>query len=117
MMISPYYQTEKTGTKIHLKVTANTSKNEICGVVADTNGQQLLKIKVTAIAQNGKANKILLKFLSKEWGISANNITIIAGKTSRRKIILVEGNWLPSLVGLGGVIPDQLFLPYNIQRS
>lgn len=89
-MILSYYQDDKNGMVIHLKVTPNASKNEICGVMDDGSGQQLLKVKVTAIADDGKANKALLKFLSKEWDVSSSNIEIISGKTARNKKILIK---------------------------
>jgi len=89
-MFSPYNQTDKNGIIIHLKVIPNASQNEISGVIEDANGQQFLKVKVTAIADDGKANKALIKFLSCEWGISSSNIEIISGKTNRYKKLLIK---------------------------
>ena len=89
-MILSYYRTDKNGILIHLKVIPNSSQNELCGVIIDNKNQQLLKLKVTAVPDSGKANKALIKFLSKEWSISASDIEIISGKTARIKKILVK---------------------------
>ena len=89
-MIYHYYQYDKNGIIIHLKITANASKNDICGIINDTNGQQYLKVKVTAIADNGAANKAIIEFLAKKWDISKSSIEIIAGKTASRKRILIK---------------------------
>lgn len=92
IMTLSYYQHDKTSVKIHLKVIPNSSKNEICDIIHDSTGQHLLKLKITAIADNGKANKALIKFLSKEWNISSSNIEILSGHTARVKKILVTNH-------------------------
>lgn len=91
-MILPCYQYDKNGLKIYLKVIPNASKNEICGIIYDTNGQQLLKLKITAIADKGKANKAVRKFLSDEWDIPTSDIAIISGETARTKKILITNH-------------------------
>lgn len=95
-MIFNYYQEEKNGFRINLKVTPNSSKNEVCGIIIGADEQQFLKLKVAAIADNGKANKELIKFLADEWGVSKADIEIISGKTARNKKILLHSNQLPS---------------------
>jgi hypothetical protein len=89
-MIKPYNQTDKGNIFIHLKVIANSSRNELCNVVEDSNGQQILKVKITATPENGKANKALIKFLAQELGISSANIEIISGHTSPHKKLLIK---------------------------
>lgn len=89
-MFLSYYHHDKAGVILHLKVTPNASKNEICGVITGANDQQFLKVKVTAVPDKGKANKVLLKFLAKEWGISPASIEIISGKTASIKKIMVK---------------------------
>ncbi len=71
--------------KIRLKVTPNAQKNKIIGWIDDS-----LKIKIAAQPQKGKANKELIKFLAKEWGISRSNILILKGKKSRTKLIQIN---------------------------
>jgi uncharacterized protein (TIGR00251 family) len=88
-MILSYYQDDQKGLKIHLKVIPNSSGNEICGITCNINGQQLLKIKITALADKGKANKALIKFISKEWDIPSSNIKIISGYKSQIKKIMI----------------------------
>jgi uncharacterized protein (TIGR00251 family) len=89
-MILPYHQHDQNGTKLYLKVTANASKNELCGVIEGANGQQFLKVKIAAVPDSGKANKALIKFLAKEWDVSLSDIEIISGKTTSIKKIMVK---------------------------
>jgi len=60
-------------------VIPNASKNEII-----SNKDNVLKVKLKAVPQKGKANEELLKFLKKELGIKAR---IVKGLTSRKKTL------------------------------
>jgi hypothetical protein len=69
-----------------LKITPNSSKNEIGETMADGT----IKIKLKAPPVDGKANEELLKFLSKEWKVPKSKITILKGLTSKNKVINIE---------------------------
>lgn len=71
--------------RIKLKVTPNSSKNQIMGWIGDS-----LKIKIAAQAKDGKANKELIKFLAEEWDIAKNSIIILKGTKSRNKILEIN---------------------------
>ena len=68
------------------KVVPGSSKTTICGLL---NG--MLKIKIAAAPQKGKANKHLIEFLAKLLGVKKNCIRIISGKTSTVKSVQVLG--------------------------
>jgi len=51
-----------------------------------------LKIYVSAPAEDGRANKAVIKLLSEHFKIPKSKIKIIKGKKSREKIISVTGN-------------------------
>jgi uncharacterized protein len=68
-----------------IKVIPNSKINKI---VEEKN--DFLKIKLTEPAHEGKANKSLINFLSKEFKIAKNKITIISGKKSRDKKIKIQ---------------------------
>ena len=67
------------GIFLRVTVIPNASKNEII-----SNKNNILKIKLKAVPQKGKANEELLKFLKKELGIKAR---IVKGLTSREKLL------------------------------
>ena len=50
-----------------------------------------LKVRVRSKPIEGKANRNLLKFLSKELKIASGNIEIKTGVKSRNKLIVVKG--------------------------
>ena len=55
-------------------------------------GDSHLKARVTAVPEKGKANKALIARLSKALGIPKSSIELIAGDTSRKKILRIEGD-------------------------
>ena len=61
--------------KITVKVIPNASKNEI---LDSNNGE--LKIKVQTPPEDGKANKAVIKLLSKHFNVSKNKIKIVSKK-------------------------------------
>jgi len=75
---------------LSIYVQPNSSKNEIVG---EYNG--MLKIKIKAPADSGKANKELVYFLAKYLNLKKNQITIIKGHISRQKIVSLEVEEIP----------------------
>ncbi len=56
-----------------------------------------LKVRVKAPAVDGKANKALLCYLAKLFGVAKRDVTILAGETSRRKKICIKNaNKIPA---------------------
>lgn len=51
----------------------------------------MLKIRVVAPPEKGKANKALLTFIAKQLGIKKNALQITSGKTSCIKQIQLKG--------------------------
>ena len=51
----------------------------------------MLKIKIAAAAQRGKANKSLIDFLARQIGVKRNDVAIISGQTKATKTIKVSG--------------------------
>jgi uncharacterized protein (TIGR00251 family) len=74
------------GIIFSVQVVPRSSQNALVGVV---NG--VLKMKVTAPPVEGKANDECLNLLSASLNISKNRLSIIAGKQSRKKTILLAG--------------------------
>lgn len=75
------------GAAITVKVTPHAKKNEITGLLEDGT----IKIKVTAPAVEGAANEALIEFLSDLFKIKKNQIEIVVGQTSERKLVSLVG--------------------------
>lgn len=73
---------------IHLIPKA--SANKIEGWALDAQEQKVLRVKVTAVPENGKANAALLALLSKTFHIAKSRIVLVRGETSRIKELDIE---------------------------
>jgi uncharacterized protein YggU (UPF0235/DUF167 family) len=62
----------------------------------DPSGQPYLKVYVTAVPEENKANRALLVLLSNTFHIPKTSLHIISGLTERRKVIWFEGEDCPT---------------------
>ncbi len=49
-----------------------------------------LRLSLHAPAENGRANRELLEFLSKECSVPLSSIDLLAGETSRTKVVRIR---------------------------
>ena len=71
---------------LSVKVVPKASRTESAGMMAD--GTR--RIRVAAVPENGKANEALRRFLAKEYGVTLNEVEIVAGHTGARKMVRVR---------------------------
>lgn len=69
--------------RIALRVTPN-AKSDAISIEA---GQ--LKIRVTVVPEDGKANKAVIALLAKALGVSKSSLAIVRGETARDKVIKI----------------------------
>ena len=74
----------KDGQVLQLRISPNASKNEI---IKTTDG---IKVKITAQPIEGKANKALIEFLSKQFKVPKSYFEILKGETSKDKTVLIN---------------------------
>jgi hypothetical protein len=69
-----------------VKVVPRSSKTAIVGLLGG-----MLKIKLAAAPEKGKANESLVGFLADTLGVKKNAVTITSGHTSPVKTIQIAG--------------------------
>jgi hypothetical protein len=74
------------GVVFAVRVVPGSSRTAICGLF-----DGMLKIKISAAPEKGKANRCLLEFLAKQLGVKKNAVHLISGQTSRVKHLQVSG--------------------------
>ena len=67
-------------------VPGSSGSTRICGLL-----DEMLKIKVSAAPEKGKANQCLVKFLAGQLGVKKNAVSIISGTTSPVKHVRISG--------------------------
>ena len=75
-----------SGATFTVKVHPRAKKNAITGEVGDA-----LKIALTAPPVDGKANEACIEFFAKLLKVPRSSVSIVAGLTSRNKVIRVAG--------------------------
>jgi hypothetical protein len=68
-----------------VKIVASSSRTAVAGQL-----DGMLKIKVAAPPENGKANRAIVKFLAAELGVKKKQVVIASGLTSTIKQIQVS---------------------------
>ncbi len=74
------------GLVFAVKAVPGSSRTAICGLL-----DEMVKIKVSAAPEKGKANKCLLDFLAKQLGVRKNAVKIVSGKGNPVKSVQVTG--------------------------
>lgn len=65
---------------LNIYIQPNAKNTDIIGVHGDN-----LKIRIAAPAVENKANKQLVKFLAKTFGVATSGISLLSGEHSRNK--------------------------------
>ncbi len=83
-----------------VKLTPRGGSDHISGWATGPEGHRLLKARVSAPPEDGKANDALIRLLAAELHVGRGQIQIISGATSRTKVIEVQGlTSLPAAFG------------------
>ncbi|MEC3862408.1 DUF167 domain-containing protein [Mesobacterium sp. TK19101] len=72
------------GSEIALRVTPRASRNRV--TVED--GQ--VRVYVTVVPEDGKANAAVQKLLAKQLGVAKSRLTLLRGATSRDKVFRID---------------------------
>ena len=68
------------------KVVPGSSRTAISGLY-----DGMLKVKVSAVPEKGKANQCLIELLANEFGVGKKAVSIISGQTNPVKKMQIQG--------------------------
>ena len=74
------------GVVFTARIVPGSSRTAVCGLF-----DGMLKIKVSAAPEKGKANQCLLEFLAKQFGVKKNAVRMVSGWTGRVKRLQISG--------------------------
>jgi uncharacterized protein (TIGR00251 family) len=78
--------TEDRSIRLAIKVVPGSSRSGISGWLGDT-----LKIRVTAVAERGKANAAVAAVLADALSLPGDSVRIVSGHTAQRKTVEIDG--------------------------
>ncbi|MBR1944967.1 MAG: DUF167 domain-containing protein [Alphaproteobacteria bacterium] len=87
-----FYRSVSDGLKVFIRLSPKAKREGIEGIHTDPDGTERLKIAVSALPVDGKANEALIKWLAKHLHIAKSAISLISGTADRSKTLLIAGN-------------------------
>ena len=85
-MTKPTIQESSGGVIFTAKVVPGSSRTIVAGVLED-----MVKVRVAAAPEKGKANQCLVTFLANQLGVRKGDVEIVAGQTRPVKQVWVAG--------------------------
>lgn len=92
MVAASPFLTVAGGVRVALRVTPKASADRVRGVALDEAGVAWLQVAVTAVPEDGRANKAVTALLAKRWRVPKSSIEVVQGTTDRRKTLLVRAD-------------------------
>jgi uncharacterized protein YggU (UPF0235/DUF167 family) len=74
-----------------VRLTPSGGADHIDGAMRDADGKLILKVRVRAVPEDGKANAALEKLLAKALGVAKGKVQVARGATARVKQLEIEG--------------------------
>jgi len=78
-------QPSENGATFKIRVQPKSSRNQVDGYK-----EGVLRLRVTAPPEAGKANAAVVSLLAQTLGIAMNQVRIVRGHASREKLVAVE---------------------------
>jgi uncharacterized protein YggU (UPF0235/DUF167 family) len=83
---------DRAGIRIAVRLTPRGGRDAIDGIDRLADGEVVLKARVAAAPEDGRANAALAALIAKALHVPKSAVAIVAGKQARRKIVSVEGD-------------------------
>jgi uncharacterized protein (TIGR00251 family) len=80
------------GLTLHIRLTPKGGRDAVDGIEQLSNGQSVLKVRVRALPEEGKANRALITLLAETFDCAASSIEIVSGATARIKTVKIAGH-------------------------
>lgn len=81
-------------TLLNVRVTPGARSDSIAGWMGDpvsNPDEAVLKVRVQAPPERGKANDAVSALIARTLGLKARDVRIVRGETSRDKVVEIEG--------------------------
>ena len=100
------YRDSPDGLILHVRLTPKGGRDAIDGIETLSDGKSVLKARVRAVPEDGKANDALVKLIAKSFGVSISHVSLEAGATSRIKTLKIAGHASALIAALNAALPS-----------
>ena len=83
---------QRKSARIAVRLTPKGGRDAVEGWAENAQGLRLLKVRVAAAPEAGRANKALIELLAGRLGVARSAVRIVGGETARNKWIEVDGD-------------------------
>lgn len=87
---SSFFRLTPEGFLLSLRVTPNAGRDAIDGVETRDDGATVLRLRVAAVPDKGKANAAVIALLAKSLGVPKSSMILVSGETARLKTVRVN---------------------------
>ena len=89
-MVTKPWRCDDDGVRLFVHLTPKASRDHVGACVVGPNGV-VLKVRVRALPDKGKANQAVIKLLSKWLNVPKTSLELLSGSRSRQKCIKIYG--------------------------
>lgn len=75
-----------------MRVTPNAGADRIEGTELRDDGSAVLRVRVKAVPDKGKANAAVIALLAKALAVPKSAVTLVSGDTARLKTLAIAGD-------------------------
>lgn len=86
------YRLTATGATLRVRVTPNAGADRIEGAETRDDGEAVLRVRVAAVPDRGKANAAVAALVAKALGLPKSAVTLVSGDTARLKTLAIAGD-------------------------
>ena len=86
------FRLSEGGVRLTLRVTPKAGFDRIEGVERRDDGTEVLRVRVRAVTDKGKANAAVVALLASALGVPKTAIELVAGDTARVKTLEISGD-------------------------
>ncbi|MGO8738200.1 DUF167 family protein [Rhodoblastus sp.] len=101
-----FFKRRAGGIELHVRLTPKSSREALDGPEIRDDGACVLKARVRAVPEDGKANAALIALLAKQLEIPASRISLASGATARQKTFFIGGDPEVLVRRLSELFPD-----------
>ncbi|MEW6255153.1 MAG: DUF167 family protein [Pseudomonadota bacterium] len=85
------------GIDVRVRVTPKGGRDHVDGVVALSDGNEVLKVRVRVAPEDGAANAAVARLIAAAADIPPSHVSLVAGATARLKTFRLKGD--PAILG------------------
>ena len=91
-MVNPAFTAHGDHVRLTVRLTPNSGRDAVDGLEAAADGEEHLKVRVSAVPEKGKANKALILLVAGSLRIPKSSVSLVSGETARKKILRIDGD-------------------------